>query len=368
MGDAAEAFTRFRAVRHFGSLDGLRAISIIAVIWHHGPGQRATTSLLQQGFLGVRLFFAISGFLITTLLLREAAATGKISLRNFYARRSLRIFPLYYTVVALYVVLVGLTAAETPAGRAFFGNLPWFLTYTSNWFVGASGATFAYAWSLATEEQFYCSWPWCERYLPKPWPLVAIGAIATVAIVVSAGWLDAFLPTQSFAVTVLRNLMAPICLGVIAAHLLHTPRSFAAIFRVVGPRAVSALLLVVLLAAIHWNWPMALTDVLMTALVVSTVVREDHWLAPVLSWPFVVRIGVVSYGMYLLHPLVFNAADRGEHGLALTSLHQSIIEFAVVLLVTYLVAEVSFRYYESRFLALKRRFASGRVSEESRRE
>ena len=360
MGDAGDAFGRFRAVRHFGSLDGLRAISIVAVIWHHGPGQRAATSLLQQGFLGVRLFFAISGFLITTLLLREAAANGRISLRNFYARRSLRIFPLYYTVLALYVVLVGLTAADTSAGRAFFGNLPWFLTYTSNWFVGASGATFAYAWSLATEEQFYCSWPWCERYLPRPWPLVAIGVLAAVAMVVSAGWLDAFLPMQSFAVTLLRNLMAPICLGVIAAHLLHTPRSFAAVFRILGARPVSAVMLALLLAAIQWQWPMATTDVLMAALVVSTVVREDHWLAPVLAWPIVVRFGVVSYGMYLLHPLVFNAADRGAQRLALTSLHQSVTEFAVVLLVTYLVAEVSFRYYESRFLALKRRFASER--------
>jgi peptidoglycan/LPS O-acetylase OafA/YrhL len=358
--DAAGAFTRFRAVRHFGSLDGLRAISIIGVIWHHGPGQRATASLLQQGFLGVRLFFAISGFLITTLLLREAAATGTISLRNFYARRSLRIFPLYYTVLALYVVLVTLTAAGTPHGREFLGNLPAFLTYTSNWFVGATGATFAYAWSLAAEEQFYCSWPWCERYLSPPWPLVLIGAIATIAIVVSAGWLDALLPAPSFAVTVLRNLMAPIFLGVIAAHLLHGPRSFAAIFRILGPRPVSALLLAALLAAIHWNGPMAVNDILMTALVVSTVVREDHWLAPVLSWPVVVRIGVVSYGMYLLHPLVFNAADRGEQGLALTGLHQSMIEFAAVLLLTFLAAEVSFRYYESRFLALKRRFASTR--------
>ena len=102
----ADPYDAFRALRHFGSLDGLRAIAIFVVIWHHGPGQTAAINLLRAGHEGVQLFFAISGFLITTLLLRERAGTGEISLRNFYARRSLRIFPLYYTVLLVYVLLM----------------------------------------------------------------------------------------------------------------------------------------------------------------------------------------------------------------------------------------------------------------------
>ena len=92
---------RFVETRHFPALDGLRGLSILAVIWHHAVDPAGI-----WGYFGVSLFFAISGFLITTLLLRERAATGRISLRNFYMRRTLRIFPLYYAVVALYVVVV----------------------------------------------------------------------------------------------------------------------------------------------------------------------------------------------------------------------------------------------------------------------
>ena len=120
---------RFLQTSYFPSLDGLLAVSIVAVVWHHAAGHRQ--GILGRGFLGVEHFFAISGFLITTLLLRERERTGTISLPSFYVRRTLRIFPLYYAVLALYVGLVALTAATTPAGAQFFANLPAFATYTS---------------------------------------------------------------------------------------------------------------------------------------------------------------------------------------------------------------------------------------------
>src|SRR5262245_32214375 len=103
---------------HFGALDGLRCISILAVIWAHGPGQRATLFLLRSGALGVDLFFVISGFLITTLLLRERRSTGSVSLARFYARRSLRIFPLYYAVLAIYTIAVLATNPNPPVASS----------------------------------------------------------------------------------------------------------------------------------------------------------------------------------------------------------------------------------------------------------
>src|SRR5579862_611155 len=98
---------KFLQTRKFVSLDGLRCASILAVIWHHATG-------IGKGYLGVEIFFAISGFLITTLLLRERRGFGDISLGDFYARRSLRILPLYYTVLAIYVVLVYATQRHIP--------------------------------------------------------------------------------------------------------------------------------------------------------------------------------------------------------------------------------------------------------------
>src|SRR6185503_13092808 len=170
-------YQAYRSTKFFGSLDGLRALSILAVIWHHCGWQKVPGewALAGTGYLGVHLFFVISGFLITTLLLREKEDTGRISLRDFYIRRTLRIFPLYYTVIGLYVVTVFLFEKNPADAREFFGNLPFFLTYTSNWFVQLEGRViFYFAWSLAAEEQFYLVWPTVEKLL---------GVIAIPAIV-----------------------------------------------------------------------------------------------------------------------------------------------------------------------------------------
>ena len=148
------AFDSFKAQRYFGSLDGLRCLSVLAVIWHHTAAIAFTHPLLVHGTAnGVTLFVAISGFLITTLLLRERERTGGLDLKRFDIRRTLRIFPLYYTVLAVYVVLV-LVVETNPVRRSdFFGNLPYYATYTSNFAVSlsASGTIFYFAWSLATE-------------------------------------------------------------------------------------------------------------------------------------------------------------------------------------------------------------------------
>src|SRR5262245_38294354 len=99
--DVDPRYRSYLALARFPELDGLRALSILPVIWHHST-TRLLDGVLGKGPLGVHLFFAISGFLITTLLLRERRATGAISMKNFYARRSLRIFPLYYAVLGIY--------------------------------------------------------------------------------------------------------------------------------------------------------------------------------------------------------------------------------------------------------------------------
>jgi peptidoglycan/LPS O-acetylase OafA/YrhL len=119
---------------YFPLLDGLRCLSIVAVVWFHAAGG-TFTGILSRGNQGVSLFFVISGFLITTILLREQSTTGDISLQRFYLRRTFRIFPLYYAMLALYVVLVIVAEKQPAVAAQFWHNLPFFLTYTSNWFV-----------------------------------------------------------------------------------------------------------------------------------------------------------------------------------------------------------------------------------------
>jgi hypothetical protein len=113
--DAMASYERVQKTRFFPSMDGLRCLSILAVLAFHCqipvPGY-----LGQAGFLGVRLFFVISGLLITTLLLRERDSNGVISLKSFYIRRTLRIFPLYYAVLALFALSVLAFDRHTPEG------------------------------------------------------------------------------------------------------------------------------------------------------------------------------------------------------------------------------------------------------------
>src|SRR5271168_3205722 len=116
----------FLQVQTFGSLDGLRALSILGVIWAHAwivspsYGRLEAIPILRMGGFGVDVFFAISGFLITTLLLRERHKSGQISLRAFYVRRTLRIWPLYYATLAFYIVLVLLFQRGTGRDHVFF--------------------------------------------------------------------------------------------------------------------------------------------------------------------------------------------------------------------------------------------------------
>ena len=139
------------------SLDGLRALGIVLVLISHLLDSGATTWFaplwhVHPGFLGVRTFFVLSGYLITTLLIREASRTDTINLRRFYLRRALRIMPAYYAFLLAMVIASALGAVAVPASSFVSAA-----TYTSNYF--ATAYPVGHTWSLAVEEQFYILWP-----------------------------------------------------------------------------------------------------------------------------------------------------------------------------------------------------------------
>lgn len=353
--DNSSGYDAFQATRHFGSLDGLRCLSIVAVIWHHGPGG-SMDGIGGRGYVGVTLFFAISGFLITTLLLREKSRTGRIAMRKFYFRRTLRIFPLYYAILGIYVVMMSFAASSAAQSALFYANVPYFLTYTSNWFVGTQG-TFSFAWSLAAEEQFYASWPWVVQRFDRN---KAAYLISTVLVVVIVWRFFGTLPVNPpFALVVLDNIPMAICWGSLAACLLDSRRGFAAVQAVLGHRwapvgsLAAALYLLQTLERAHNPW----THFFLAALVVSCVIREDHVLAPLLRMRALVQVGIVSYGMYLMNMLVYVAQGRGEAAGFIPWDAQGMIGFAVTLFTVYLTAALSFRFYEAPFLKLKSRFS-----------
>jgi peptidoglycan/LPS O-acetylase OafA/YrhL len=137
-------------------LDGLRAIAIFLVVASHLCGRRQFDAVSEwvNGHTGVTLFFVISGFLITLLMLREHNKTGTVSLSAFYKRRALRIFPVYYAYLAFSGTLCAAGIIAFPA-KYWLGAL----TYTMCYFPLASGWPIAHTWSLSVEEHFYLLWP-----------------------------------------------------------------------------------------------------------------------------------------------------------------------------------------------------------------
>ena len=137
----SEHFADYQKSKRFAGLDGLRAISIIAVVWHHTVGPLQAINFTRFGFLGVDLFFILSGFLIVTLLLREKKKTGDISLKNFYVRRILRIFPLYFGFILGLAFIYYVFAQESAFGQEFLRDLPWHVLFLANFYPVAFSIT-----------------------------------------------------------------------------------------------------------------------------------------------------------------------------------------------------------------------------------
>jgi len=356
---SASVHDRYRKTRFFSSLDGLRALSILAVIWHHTASASAAHAILHEGNQGVNLFFVISGFLIVTLLLRAKARSGTFSLAKFWGRRSLRILPVYYGVLGLYVGVVFFLERTPVYRQAFFGNLPAFATFTSNWFVSLKNprVIFYFAWSLAAEEQFYLVWPWFERYLRGAWPLLA----ALTALLVTQGVAIATLAQNPaalpLALRIISSVPATILLGVVLAHLLDAPASFRLLYGITGHRGSALTALLLTLAALGARPSLGPAADLVTAasmmmLVAACVVREDNDLARILSTPVVAWVGKVSYGMYLFHMFAVNAIHRLLSPLGFSSPY---LIFAGGVLLAVGMASLSYRFFESRLLKVKDR-------------
>lgn len=172
-------------------LDGMRAVAVVSVILFHCE----ITGVLDAGFFGVDIFFTISGFIITAILLREFRETGTIGFPNFYFRRLKRLLP---PVLALLAIAYPVTAALSPDALAWFhADLPAALGYLSNvWQIHAGQSYFdttphvlKHLWSLAVEEQFYLLWPLPAWLLMRSAGVKATGVVAVLLALASTAWM-----------------------------------------------------------------------------------------------------------------------------------------------------------------------------------
>jgi peptidoglycan/LPS O-acetylase OafA/YrhL len=341
----------FATQSRFGSLDGLRALSILAVIWHHTVPATATGYLAHFGSHGVTLFFAISGFLITTLLLREKDKHGRIDLSAFYIRRSLRILPLYFGVLLVYIAMVWALERNSVAGQAFFRNVLYFATYTSNLFVPLDGRTiFYFAWSLATEEQYYLLWPPAlvvlSSFRRTSFPLFAL-AMSCIA-------------AECAGSTMLSLVPIAMIVGTLLAMVLHTPQGFSLAYRCLGHSSTPLAMLLMLAMAIGWDSTSGfVADLLCVGLVGSCIIREDHILSKWLAWRPLSYIGMISYGMYMMHMLAKSLSVKLLGAVKLPN--DGFLVFGLTVSIAIIAATISFYTFEAFFLRLKHSW--GKVQE-----
>ena len=345
----------YKQKKVFGGLDGLRFLSISAVIWHHSVGSLSSFTLTQYGFLGVDLFFVISGFLIVTLLLRERDKNGSISLRSFYIRRSLRIFPLYYGFILGLAAIYYFLYNQSEFGIGFLNELPIYLFYLANIFP----VSLNILWSLASEEQFYLVWPFIETYLEKHiFILIYSCLIVNQLFNFYHKEISEWMGIEDMSI--FQTTFTPILLGVLLAHLLNNKPSFRLIAPWIRSYYCSLLWLFGLIITCSLlpndisGMPRLFVQIIMTLLVGSVVINENNVLMPLLLFPPFARVGVISYGVYLFH---IHGIVIAEKLLQKVGIEQGLIVFIFGYSITILIAETSYRLYEMPFLKLKARFS-----------
>lgn len=361
---AHQRYDTYLSNTHFGSLDGLRFLCISLVIWHHGPVWNQLEPLFfSRGHTGVDFFFILSGYLITTLLLREQDRTGQINLKAFYWRRILRIVPIYFFVVTLSAIYeIGVQGRTENLDL-----LPYYYLFLSNFIEGRDMMFLSPTWSLAMEEQFYMVWPVLMILTPTRWIVPLLAALIMWNVGVAVGFFDLLgitkIETGTLTLGIFAPTYAPILMGALTGVLLHYPTAFNALWRLVGFRTAPIVglgLLAIAYAVLPQfliGWPNLLMHTLMCLILVSLVIREDNALAPLLKWRPIARIGQISYGIYLYHLFALAVVAKGLEilGWQTMSIPGGIMLIGLYFLAAIVISEISFRTLEQSFMRFRKR-------------
>ena len=289
---------------HLPALDGLRAVAVFVVISYHAGVAQGI-----PGDLGVVAFFVLSGFLITWLLVREFDRDGSISLRDFYIRRTLRIFPAYYVYLAVSF------AIDAARGHTWsFSLAAASLSYTVNYYnavLGHPPTSVAHAWSLAVEEQFYLLWPVAFIWLWGRGRAAARRALLCTIVAVGVWRSVAYLGlglSASYAYNAFETRCDSLAIGCLMAVLAssHRYRRFELASR------ASPLLPLVTLALLwvsrmqmglryHYSVGMTIDAVLLAIFIVQMLGLSRNRLWGWLDHPITRWLGAVSYPCYLYH-------------------------------------------------------------------
>jgi peptidoglycan/LPS O-acetylase OafA/YrhL len=346
-------------------LDGLRGISILAVLAFHS-GELAKFNLLKGGFLGVDIFFVISGFIITCLLMKEWNKKDAISLKHFYIRRCLRLLPALFSLLLIYFLIVSLYLSPADAIKAYLTILS-VLFYISNW-IRAYYGTYAmdplgHTWSLAIEEQFYLLWPVvltiALRSRISQW-LLLTALIATVEV---CAFHRAILWQGPETMPRLYNgfdtRLDALLIGCFVGLLyswgkLPSSQWFIRVNNVVSSIAVIALIYFMWAltdqSAILYIGGFTLVGISIATILVTLLTTRPSIAVWLLENRILIWIGTIAYSLYLWHWPIFQLIGK-------INIHWS-LRLTLGLFLSFLASAISYYFIEQPFLRRKHKYTA----------
>jgi len=336
---------------YYYSLNGFRGISIILVIFYHLQlSDNYFYTTIFNGGLGVNIFFVISGFLITSLCLKEKETTGNLSLKSFYIRRFLRIFPLAYLYIGVVFLLnhfynLNISWIQFAGSALYLMNLSYFRSHDFTYY-------FSHYWSLSVEEQFYLLFPFVLKinrtvfYYIIICIVVALPLLCTVQQFVPAlnsgtiyGFTHYFIKFQSIAVGCLFSLMG---------NNGSLDRNWLKQTKIAGNISAIALMFLLrfdefyTLRSLYVN---LLISLITGYLIISNIIPANDWIFKLLNNKLLSFIGILSYGIYIWQQL-FTGHDP--------KMPLNIFPYNVWCLI--IIPLLSYYFYERYFLKLKSKF------------
>ena len=353
-------FVQITSMQYLPQLDGLRGVAIVAVMLFH-----AGISTFGGGFIGVDIFFVLSGFLITTLLVREYQTHGSVSLRNFYMRRALRLLPALLILLLVFCLLSFIRLDSTDARSNYVGALI-VLFYLSNWARALSlhpQYPLDHTWSLSIEEQFYVLWPviliLMLTTLKKPKHVLAL----TVCFALAAWCLRVYLTMSGSTVeriyygsdTRADSLMAGCALGIFYDSQLWKELNVARFGKYITVLAIfCGLGLLVFVCRANWRQAymyyagFLAVEIFTVIVLIEMLTNTKGLICAALQTRLIVWVGSISYGLYLWHYPIFRLVRSQGYETWIIATAGSAI--------TFIVASISYHFLERPLLRLRRYF------------
>lgn len=333
------SFADYQASTFRPGFDGLRAIGFLLVVTAHIPAVPLFSYL--QGWTAVWVFFAISGYLLTMLLIREERRTGSIAFGAFLTRRVLRIVPAYEAAILIYWLALYSLPPLADEYQPFMERLPYYLTLMPEYAHTNVFTIFVHTWIIGIEMSFYLFFPAIAFILIKndAWRF-AVTALATVLLLVQGSFIA--------------NSYCAILFGALLAQLLEWPRAFAVIAAATRvPAAVPLGFVVALFATLRYVEVLPAVAAVATYLV-AHVTLQDSVMRRLFDYGPLVYLGQRSYGAYLLHVLVIHI---GYAAFGSDTVLGGVLTACFTLVVTVPAAELLYRAIEDPAMKIARRLS-----------